>query len=110
MKKNKALYASISHDKGRYTIYYEQEENAFGIHTEGYSPDVFKGLPKNLPVIRFDKADLGDVWAWLDTYYQCAEHEGNNGSYKWKSLTLHEYLSKLSAFNIPVEKLREVKA
>lgn len=107
MKKEKALYASISRNQDRYTIYYEHEGNSFGIQTEGYSPDVFHGLPKNLPVIRFDKASYEDVANWLNSNYQCYEHEGES-TYKWTSLPLAKFLDTLRLFNIPVEKLEEV--
>ncbi len=96
------LWGSISHDKGRCTVHYQAHDNSCDIRLEGYSMDVFKNCPSDLPIIRFDKARIEDIILWLRESYVAKEYAGPSNRFGWKVVPLDEYLGSLRMFNIPI--------
>lgn len=96
------LWGSISHYKGRCTVHYQAHDNSCDIRLEGYSMDVFKNCPSDLPIIRFDKARIEDIILWLRESYVAKEYAGPSNRFGRKVVPLDEYLGSLRMFNIPI--------
>lgn len=96
------LWGSISHDKGRFTVYYQAHDNSCDIRSEGYSMNVFKDCPSDLPIIRFDKARIEDIILWLKESYIVEQYTNSSNRFGWKVVPLDEYLGSLRMFSIPI--------
>ena len=50
------LYGIVAATGSHFTVHYRKRENYCGIMRTGYDISVFDGLPKGIPILRFDKA------------------------------------------------------
>lgn len=104
MEKDTPLYGTISHDGGRFTVHYEKQPPCSDGRLEGYNFDAFNDCPDDMPVVRFDQADIGDVFLWLRQSYICKEH--SNANQGWKVMSLIDFIGIFANYSIPVEELR----
>jgi len=100
MKPQKALFGTVAHGKGLYTLSLESVGNYTSCTRQG-SPDVLKGF--NGPVIRFDKAPLDRVLKAISGPVPIIEGFNRPIWPSDKPITVDHYLDRLRAFGIPVE-------
>jgi hypothetical protein len=106
--KETPLWASISNDGGRFTVYYQMYDIYSSVHQEGYNLDSFKDCPDDLPVVRFDKAKYDDVCAWLRENHITVDGYTHPMS-GWSHVSLEEYLDILGTYDIYHEPLAQVR-
>lgn len=107
MQKEVPLYGTIAHTGKTFTLHYQKHDSQSSIRKEGYGISVFDGCPDDMPVIRFDLADINNVFSWLRNNYICADFSDANIGFKTAGLDI--YLATFSGYSIPVEELRETK-
>ncbi len=105
MKKEKPLFGSVSLNRGQWTVNYETDGNCEDIRKIGYSKDVFDGCPDNMPIIRFDLADGGDIWNFLRKNLLPMEMYINKSSTYWNYVSTEDYLDAAEEHGIPVVNL-----
>jgi hypothetical protein len=99
------LWGSISHYHGRFTLHYAKRDSSADIRLEGYNMDVFKDCPSNLPIVRFDLANIESVFSWLNQNYLCLDYSNGKPDF-WCRLDLQDYIGTFAGYGIPVEELR----
>ena len=104
MQKEIPLYGTISHSGNMFSLHYRKHDSQSSIHKEGYDISVFDGCPADMPVIRFDLADINNVFSWLKNNYICADF--SDASIGFKTSGLDVYLATFTGYSIPVEELR----
>jgi hypothetical protein len=96
-------YATISHSAGIWSVTYLYWDSGHGsgesCHSSGYGPDVFDGLPDELPLIRCDLATVSQVLEGIRGPCGVVECDG---AYFGRELTLAQYLEKHSRAGVPV--------
>ena len=102
MKKEKPLFGSVSLNRGQWTVNYEHDGNCQDIRKVGYSKNVFDGCPDNMPIIRFDLADGGDIWNFLRKNLLPMEMYINKSSTYWNYVSTEDYLDAAEEHGIPV--------
>lgn len=105
--KDTPMWASISNDGGRFTVYYKEHGIYSDSRLEGYSINAFKDCPNDLPVVRFDKAKYEDVCAWLRENNIIVRGHGKP-LFGWKYLSLEEYLDILGTYDILYQPMSNV--
>ncbi len=111
MKRENALYGSVSQNGGYFAIHYAKRNNITNISTTGYSPDMFLNERKSLPIIRYDKVSIEKAYEKCfskdilnSIEYLVEETNANNFFNVTKEVTTKEYLKRLKKFGIPIEK------
>lgn len=99
------LWGTISHDHGRFTLYYAKHDSSSDIRAEGYNMSVFKDCPDSLPIVRFDLSKIDSVFSWLKQRYLCSDYSNGKPDI-WTCLELNDYLGTFGNYNIGVEELR----
>jgi hypothetical protein len=108
--KDTPLWGSISRDRGRFTLHYARHGSSSDVRLEGYDLSVFEDCPDDLPIIRFDKAEIDHIVTWLRQNYSCSEHSVCSDRHGWTSLELQDYLGMLANYSIGYEELRITRA
>jgi len=96
----KPLYGTIAYDGKVSSLYYKGEGEKTGVlYGNGIMPEM-----KGIPVIRFDKANYGDVIKSLQISNNVEEHYGDLPIFG-ERITLEEYIRKMLKCNIPIDYL-----
>lgn len=108
MKREKALYGSVSQNGGYFYIHYAKRENFTNISTTGYSPDMFLKERKSLPIIRYDKVSFKKAYdsnGVLNKFEYLVDETNENKFFNvTEEVTTKDYLKRLKKFGIPIEK------
>jgi hypothetical protein len=94
------LWGSVAHGGKTFTLYFRTQGNMTAINTQGHNPKLLQGL--DIPIIRFDKANLDDVlFAVSGPVIYIKEYHGNI-RYS-DSVSLKQYIQRLEELDIPIE-------
>lgn len=108
----KPMFGTVALLGGLYVIHFGREGTASSIRHEGYSPDVFKDCPEDMPVVRFDLSPENSVFESIrgPVKYIKGHHGTDSGNQREKWYTLDGYLAEMRRFGVVVQTLAEMRA